>query len=114
MCYANFIIFLLTCQDLFKYTEKNFSIFKKMNPTPSDIGQVIRRLRKEKGFTLAKTAELCKCSSSLLSQIETGTVNPSLSALKAISDALDIPMASLFEASLAKSDISISLMEAKE
>jgi transcriptional regulator with XRE-family HTH domain len=59
-------------------------------------------------------AELCKCSSSLLSQIETGVVNPSLSALKAICDALDIPMASLFEVSSAQSNIAFSLMEAKE
>ena len=85
-----------------------------MNPTPQNIGQGIRRRRKEKGLTLAKMAELCKCSSSLLSQIETGVVNPSLSALKAISDALDIPMASLFEASLGQSDIPFSLMEAGE
>jgi transcriptional regulator with XRE-family HTH domain len=85
-----------------------------MNPTPGDIGEGIRRRRKEKGLTLAKMAELCKCSSSLLSQIETGVVNPSLSALKAISDALDIPMASLFEASSAQGDILFSLMEAKE
>jgi transcriptional regulator with XRE-family HTH domain len=85
-----------------------------MNPTPGDIGEGIRRRRKEKGLTLAKMAELCKCSSSLLSQIETGVVNPSLSALKAISDALDISMASLFEASSAQGDILFSLMEAKE
>jgi transcriptional regulator with XRE-family HTH domain len=85
-----------------------------MNPTPEDIGQGIRRRRKKKGLTLAKMAELCKCSSSLLSQIETGVVNPSLSALKAISDALDIPLASLFDASSGQSNFPFSLMEAKE
>jgi transcriptional regulator with XRE-family HTH domain len=85
-----------------------------MNPTPGDIGEGIRRRRKEKGLTLAQMAELCECSSSLLSQIETGVVNPSLSALKAISDALDVPMASLFEASSGQGDILFSLMESKE
>ncbi len=85
-----------------------------MNLTSQDIGQGIRRRRKEKGLTLAKMTERCKCSSSLLSQIETGVVNPSLIALRAISDALDIHMASLFEASLGQGDILFSLMEAGE
>ena len=85
-----------------------------MNPTPQDIGQNIRRLRKEKGLILAKMAELCNCSPSLLSQIETGTVNPSFSTLKAISDALAIPMASLFEVSSVASETPFSLIGAKE
>jgi len=41
------------------------------------IGIKIRSLRKEKGMTLGEMARLCKCSSSLLSQIERGIVNPS-------------------------------------
>ena len=67
-----------------------------MNPTPEEIGANLRKLRKEKGLTLAEMAKRCQCSSSLLSQIETGTVNPSFSTLKTVSDALGISMASLF------------------
>ncbi|HIJ57595.1 MAG TPA: cupin domain-containing protein [Deltaproteobacteria bacterium] len=85
-----------------------------MNPSPEDIGRRIRTLRKEKGFTLAKMAELCQCSSSLLSQIETGAVNPSFSTLKSISDVLGISMASLFETSITLKDTPLSPIHANE
>ena len=85
-----------------------------MNPSPEDIGRRIRTLRKEKGFTLAQMAELCQCSSSLLSQIETGAVNPSFSTLKSISDALGISMASLFETSITLKDTPLSPIHANE
>ena len=48
------------------------------------IGKTIRSLRKKQNLTLVKVAGLCKFSPSLLSQIETGNVNASLSALKSI------------------------------
>lgn len=85
-----------------------------MNPSPEDIGRRIRTLRKEKGFTLAKMAEFCQCSSSLLSQIETGAVNPSFSTLKSISDVLGISMASLFETSITLKDTPLSPIHANE
>ena len=85
-----------------------------MNPSSEDIGRRIRALRKEKGFTLAKMAELCQCSSSLLSQIETGAVNPSFSTLKSISDALGISMASLFETSITLKDTPVCPIHANE
>ena len=85
-----------------------------MNPTSQDVGMNIRRLRKEQGLTLAKLAGKCHCSSSLLSQIETGTVNPSFSTLKAVSDALGIAMASLFEVIPSPDETSVSLMRPKE
>ena len=85
-----------------------------MNPTPQDIGKRIRDLRKEKGLTLSGLAELCRCSSSLLSQIETGAINPSFSTLKAVSDALSISMAALFEEASARTHAPLSLMKAGE
>jgi len=85
-----------------------------MNPTPQDIGKKIRGLRKEKGLTLSGLAKFCRCSSSLLSQIETGAINPSLSTLKAVSDALNISMASLFEEDSTHSHAPFSLMKAGE
>ncbi|MCJ7593852.1 MAG: helix-turn-helix domain-containing protein, partial [Desulfobacterales bacterium] len=59
-------------------------------------------------------AKLCRCSSSLLSQMETGAINPSLSTLKAVSDALNISMASLFEEASTRSQAPFSLMKAGE
>nr|MDA3835775.1 helix-turn-helix domain-containing protein [Spirochaetales bacterium] len=86
-----------------------------MQPTPTHIGQSIRKHRKEKRMTLAAMARLCECSSSLLSQIETGGVSPSLSVLKTISDALDVPMSALMEeSSSTQGDYAFSLMEEGE
>lgn len=85
-----------------------------MNPTPQEIGKKIRGLRKEKGLTLAGLAKLCRCSSSLISQIETGAISPSLSTLKAVSDALNMSMASLFEETSNRGHAPFSLMKAGE
>jgi transcriptional regulator with XRE-family HTH domain len=85
-----------------------------MNPRVQDIGVKVRKLRKEKGLTLADLAGLCGCSSSLISQIETGTVNPSLSTLKTIADVLDISLASLFTTGLVSKDTPYFLMRAEE
>ena len=85
-----------------------------MDDNHQDIGKNIRRLRKEKGLTLAGMAERCRCSSSLISQIETGAVNPSLSTLKQVSDALGITIASLFTAGPNSENAIFSLMKAKE
>ena len=79
-----------------------------------DIGNNIREARKRKGLTLAQLAAQCRCSTSLISQIETSAVNPSFSTLKAISDALGISMAMLVASNSFVNGISFSLMTAKE
>lgn len=78
------------------------------------IGERIRRLRKEKGLTLSQMSSLCKCSSSLLSQIETGNVNPSLSTMKSIGDALGISLAQLVPDTSPARETSSCLMKSKE
>jgi transcriptional regulator with XRE-family HTH domain len=60
------------------------------------IGETIRKLRKQRGLTLKELAKLCKCSAGFLSQIETGTVNPSLATLKSIADVLGISLGRIF------------------
>lgn len=47
-------------------------------------------------MSIKELAELVGVSSSLLSQIERGLANPSLNTLRSISDALDVPIFSLF------------------
>ena len=86
----------------------------KNDNSSQDIGNNIRVARKRKGLTLAQLAEQCRCSTSLISQIETGAVNPSFSTLKTISDALGISMAMLVAANSFANGISFSLMTAKE
>jgi transcriptional regulator with XRE-family HTH domain len=86
----------------------------KNENSSQDIGNNIRAARKRRGQTLAQLAEQCRCSTSLISQIETGTVNPSFSTLKTISDALGISMAMLVASNSFVNGISFSLMTAKE
>jgi transcriptional regulator with XRE-family HTH domain len=66
-----------------------------MKPIDIGIGKNIRKLRKATGMTLAEMADLCHCSSGLLSQIETGAVNPSLGTLKSIADVLRVTLGQL-------------------
>jgi len=54
-------------------------------PTPDDI----RRLRKKAGLTQAELAKRAGVSQSLIARIETGSVNPRLTTLKRILDALE-------------------------
>ncbi len=57
-----------------------------------NVGDRIRVTREEKGLSLRKVAALCGASASLLSQIETSRVDPSLSTLRKIAQALDVPV----------------------
>src|SRR4030042_1763378 len=78
------------------------------------VGIKIRNLRKQKGMTLSNLARLCRCSSSLLSQIERGIVNPSFSTLKSIGESLDISLAQLVMEASTIENFSSSLMTSKE
>ncbi len=66
-----------------------------MSKVSHGLGIRIRDLRKQKGLTLNEVARRCRCSSSLLSQIERGIINPSFSTLKSIGDALETTLAQL-------------------
>jgi len=59
------------------------------------LGKRFRDLRKQKRLTLTRMAKMTKRSVSLLSQIETGKVNPSFSSMQSIADALDVPLSQL-------------------
>ena len=68
-----------------------------MNALIFAIGKRIRDLRNEKGFTLADLAGKVNFSPSLISQLERGGINPSISLLKSISDVFEIPLSFLLE-----------------
>ncbi len=57
-----------------------------------DIGPKIREFRLSKGLSMRQVAENCGISASMMSQIETGKVDPSLSTLRKIALALDVPL----------------------
>ena len=60
-----------------------------------NLGKAIRTCRKKRGFTQGELAELAKISVSHLCLLEKDKRDPSLSAVKAISDALKIPVSVL-------------------
>ncbi|HSQ88881.1 helix-turn-helix domain-containing protein [Romboutsia sp.] len=61
-----------------------------------NISKNISEYRKGKNLTIKELANLTGVTSSLLSQIEKGTANPSINTLKQISKALDIPLFNFF------------------
>lgn len=85
-----------------------------MNALIFIIGQRIRDLRTEKGMTLGNLASKINVSPSLISQLERGGVNPSISLLKSIADALETPLPSLLEQGETKPDEPSPLMREKE
>jgi transcriptional regulator with XRE-family HTH domain len=61
-----------------------------------ELGRRIRRIRVERRLTLQAVAGLARVSQSLISQVERGLASPSISTLRRIAGALDVPIAELF------------------
>ncbi len=61
------------------------------------IGEKLRNERLKERISLQEISDVSGLSKSFLCQIEKGKANPSVASLKKITDALKIPMASLFE-----------------
>ena len=63
--------------------------------TPRSLGAAIRHARRKREFTLQQVARKTKLSVSYMSQVERDRMPPSLSSLKRIAEALDVPAGSL-------------------
>lgn len=61
------------------------------------LGQVVRRLREERGLSMRRLAEDADVSESFISQVERGVANPSVASLRRIAGALSTSVAALFE-----------------
>src|SRR6202795_519053 len=59
------------------------------------IGREVRRNRAKRGMTRRQLAQASQTSERYLAQIESGTGNPSVSVLRAIAQALDLPCSAL-------------------
>lgn len=62
-----------------------------------NIGSRLKSFRSEKKMTLQEVAEAAELSKSFVSQVETGSAQPSIGSLKRIADVLGITLADLFE-----------------
>ena len=61
------------------------------------LGRRIKEERKKRGLTQERLAELTGISNNFISYIESGRKTASLKTIKKIADALEIPLAGLFE-----------------
>jgi len=64
--------------------------------TESIVGEQVRKLRNQKGFSLRALAELCGMSANAISLIERGENSPNVSSLHQLSMALDVPITDFF------------------
>jgi len=76
------------------------------------LGREVRRGRAKRGMTRRQLAQASHTSERYLAQIESGTGNPSVTVLRAIAQALDIPAANLLGESAAQSGARAALLEA--
>lgn len=60
------------------------------------VGEKIRSIRKGKKLTIVELSEKINVTSGYISQIERDLISPSLSVLKRLSEALEVPLSSLF------------------
>lgn len=60
------------------------------------VGQSIRKLRQARGWTLEELSTQCGLSVGFLSQVERGLSSLSVSSLKTVCDALEVPLAQFF------------------
>src|SRR5207253_913882 len=62
----------------------------------ASIGAEVRRLRKSLDLTVAELGVGAGISAGMLSKIENGAISPSLATLKALAQALNVPISALF------------------
>lgn len=72
------------------------------------VGEKIRSIRKNKNLTIVELSEKINVTSGYISQIERDLISPSLSVLKRLADALEIPLSVLFSEDNDKSVITIA------
>lgn len=64
--------------------------------TKAALGQVVKRIRKGKGWTQVQLGKECDITRCVILEIEDGTGNPTLSTLCKLSDGLGVGLSELF------------------
>jgi len=77
-------------------TAEQARLVEELDGDALELGRRIRRVRLERRLTLQAVATLARVSQSLISQVERGLASPSISTLRRIAGALDVPIAELF------------------
>lgn len=61
------------------------------------IGRNVRKLRLEKGYSQYKLADLANINRSQVIDIEAGRINTTVSTIKVLADALEVPMSEIID-----------------
>ncbi|MFI4987049.1 MAG: helix-turn-helix domain-containing protein [Alphaproteobacteria bacterium] len=69
---------------------------RRDNELEASLGQVVREFRKRTGVGISELARRAGLSPGMVSKIENGAISPSLSSIRAISRALQVPVTTLF------------------
>jgi XRE family transcriptional regulator, aerobic/anaerobic benzoate catabolism transcriptional regulator len=77
----------------------------------SELGREVRRGRAKRGMTRRQLAQASQTSERYLAQIESGAGNPSVTVLRAIAQALDIPAANLLGQPVAHNGARTALLD---
>lgn len=72
------------------------------------VGTAVHNLRVHASITLRELGRKSGVSPAMISRIENGQVSPSLSTLESLAAALDVPVISLFQHTVQKSDIAFA------
>ncbi|HPE24132.1 helix-turn-helix domain-containing protein [Albidovulum sp.] len=72
------------------------------------VGTAVHSLRMQAAMTLRELARKSDVSPAMISRIENGQVSPSLSTLEALAVAFDVPVISLFQNTVQKSDVAFA------
>jgi transcriptional regulator with XRE-family HTH domain len=78
------------------------------NQFPADIGEKIRKARKDKKLTIAKLAEKAGLSDKCVGSIENGQTAPNMKTLYALCVAMQISMDELFSLKLPGEEVELS------
>lgn len=76
-------------------------------PEAVDLGERVRELRTERGWTLEQAAQHAGLARSTLSKIENAQMSPTYDALKKLATGLDITVPQLFTPSRAPNGLSL-------
>ena len=78
-----------------------------VEPLNQYVCEQVRNLRKQKGWTLEQLSSHCNVSRSMLSQVERGNANPTLSVAFRIAQALGVSLADLVEGATSRQPIEV-------
>jgi transcriptional regulator with XRE-family HTH domain len=83
-------------------------------PTNTDLGQAIRRLRRDRNFTIEALALDADMHPTYLSGIERGTRNPTWEKITSLARALDVPVSEIAQAAEQEAEIALILCDARK